>query len=672
MSKVPEPDQPLGDRAYVLRWPGCPYVKENPNVRYVVKPGDTAFDVYKMLTGSAGTSFDIRKYFKTSGIADLAQLKPGQQLKPAHITAPTPVKATMNVDAFRSTFTNLAYVTDPKDTYRKVVSQNGSNTPLSSPGPSVNGSDDTAPASDPVWADAMKSASDAVASALNGPKFEIAAGHIESAATNGYDEPDECKGAASAGPIFDPARVSAAYRDAMDAVSKLSLDRPTTRVAVADNGFFGAHMDDATDNVKFGPQFPERLFAASVPDYVGAQRSDGRIGPVTVGDAGKRIYPINYTNHLTQVDVVSGHGTHVTGLIIGGPDFQPYLSVFDRDAQGTWMKLWIINVGMGGEMLIPNSVSELSNQMNMLSNSIVNLSIEYPPLGSIDGSYLLRFIDSPQQRNLFIVSAGNDGSPDVSGVPFFPAVLGGRAQANVISVAASLPDGRVARFSNRGRGNVDLAAPGCELPSWLDDSGQVSRISGTSQAAAVVTFAATLVRSLGDLNPIEIKNRLMISGDPLRHATDASSQSAARGTTSDPAPEEILSRSTLNVATSLYVFDDYVRYRDVNGRVREALGVIQGFIGVSCQEQIQSRNVWSLKKSDAGLLVFKGKLTPQQIIGEPCIATTSGNAQLRIKVRADIDDHGVPVPVNAPRMLIVPMANLDEYVSASKAYRAPL
>jgi subtilisin family serine protease len=449
------------------------------------------------------------------------------------------------------------------------------------------------------------------------------------------------------------------------------LDRPTTRVAVADNGFFGARMDDATDTVKFGPQFPERLFATSLPDYVGAQRSDGRIGPVTVGDAGKLIYPINYKNHLTQVDVVSGHGTHVTGLIIGGPDFQPYLSVFDRDAQGTWMKLWIINVGMGGEKLIPNSVSELSNQMNMLRDSIVNLSIEYPPLGSIDGSYLLRFIDSPQ-RNLFVVSAGNDGSPDVSGVPFFPAVLGGRAQANVISVAASLPDGRVARFSNRGRGNVDLAAPGCELASWLDDSGQVSRVSGTSQAAAVVTFAATLVRSLGDLNPIEIKNRLMISGDPLRHATNTSSTSAASGAAPDPAPEEILSRSRLNVATSLYLFDDYVRYRDTTGREREALGVVQGFIGVSCQEQILWRNVWSLKKSDAGLLVFKGKLTPQQIIGEPCIATTSGSAQLRLKVRADIDDHGMPVPANAPHMLIVPMANLDEYVSASKSYREPL
>jgi len=60
--------------------------------------------------------------------------------------------------------------------------------------------------------------------------------------------------------------------------------------------------------------------------------------------------------------------------------------------------------------------------------------------------------------------------------------------------------------------------------------------------------------------------------------------------------------------------------------------VIQGFIGVSCQEQIQWRNVWSLKRSDAGLLVFKGKLTPQQTIVEPCIATTSSSAQLRLKV----------------------------------------
>ncbi|KND57137.1 hypothetical protein BVER_02547c [Candidatus Burkholderia verschuerenii] len=338
----------------------------------------------------------------------------------------------------------------------------------------------------------------------------------------------------------------------------------------------------------------------------------------------------------------------------------------DQNNDNTWLKLWIINVGEGQQTLIPNSTSELSVVVNMLKDSIVNMSIEYPPNANGNDLYFLQLMNTTN-NNLFVVSAGNDGSADVGEAPYYPAVLGGNGQKNVITVAANLPDGHIARFSNRGATHVDLAAPGCELSSWLDDSGRISKVSGTSQAAAVVTFAAALIKSLGSLLPVEIKNRLIVSGDPLLHpGTPAASGEASA---SEPAPEEILSRSRLNLATSLYLFDDYMRYRTPDGQVHESLGLFQGVSGISCEQPIGWKNLWSLKKTDRGLLVFKGRMTPQLIAGEPCLAKSSPDAMLRLKVRADIDEHGTPEPVTMPRTVQIRLADLEEYVAASRSHR---
>lgn len=90
---------------------------------------------------------------------------------------------------------------------------------------------------------------------------------------------------------------------------------------------------------------------------------------------------------------------------------------------------------------------------------------------------------------LFIVPAGNDGLDlDRSSTPVHPCV---DPAPNVVCVAASGPDGRLTRDSNRGTTSVDVAAPGTRLDARSVGGRQV-RVSGTSYAVAVVAGTAAL------------------------------------------------------------------------------------------------------------------------------------------------------------------------------------
>jgi thermitase len=99
--------------------------------------------------------------------------------------------------------------------------------------------------------------------------------------------------------------------------------------------------------------------------------------------------------------------------------------------------------------------------------------------------------------NLFVAAAGNNGR-NIDGSPFYPAsyrcTTGARNTDCVLSVAALRNDGALAKFSNYGRSNVDLAAPGQAIYSTLPSNGYASW-NGTSMATPHVTGAAALYAS---------------------------------------------------------------------------------------------------------------------------------------------------------------------------------
>lgn len=607
-----DPDAVIGEIAYQVKWPACVYV--DPKPEYTVRPGDTASGIYRVLTGKPGEFEAVNRYFEASDVENLNKLKPGQTLFPAYVTASTRVKTSLDLKEIRYNLNNHP----------------GSSSVRFSLAPALA----LAPAPpQPI--------------ARRAPKLAIAAGKIQSASSVTYDSPTECMDPSAPSQPFDTTWLSNAYKDSLQGAKLLNLPQSEAKVTIADNGFFGANVIDG--EIVFSPNFPQRFFKSV------RTGGPGIIGPLT---AGQTVQPINYLNKLTHASVISGHGTHIAGLVLGGAAFQSYLSVFDRQAGEPWLRLWIVNIGNGSDTLIQNSTAELSQKLNLLKNNIINLSLEYAdPYGALDDAFLLLAASD----NLFVVSAGNDGKKDLMDVPYYPASLGGTSQSNVIAVAAHKPNGELAAFSNRSARSVDLAAPGCNLSSWLDDSGIVTNVSGTSQSAAVVTFAAALLKSLDNMQPVEIKNRLMVSGDLL---ANSSSRTA-------PKSREILSRSKLNIARALYVFDDYVKYVSAeDGSTHEVLGELTGITDVSCDDElVDMQNLWALKASADGLWLYKGKTTPLLVIPPPCLASAEKGGELRIKVRAELNAEGDPVPLEGRPVRAVSVSKLTLLVTANRPLR---
>ncbi|MBC7770686.1 MAG: S8 family serine peptidase [Phycisphaerales bacterium] len=418
-------------------------------------------------------------------------------------------------------------------------------------------------------------------------------------------------------PSFTPQAVLAFYRFARARGAERiegPVDGGPVEIVIVDNGFYGARRDLPWEEAWAGSPFPRNLFRSSGGTVASRLRAD-RGHPLNDGDP----------------DVRSGHGTHVTGLAIGGPELSP--EIFDPNGSGrSWLTVTIYNVSNNGSRIIDaDTQRDLAHALRLVSvprRRVVNMSIAFAGVNELAPIYRLMSSDSEDDRvrDLFVVAAGNTTSSnldrDVGARAIYPASLGGLARTNVLTVAAHDAAFQLAEFSNYSSHSVDIAAPGCAIRSWIGRE-RIEPMSGTSMATPLVTYTAALVASLVEtMTSEEIKRRIVVSGDLLE----------------PPAADNIAFRVRLNTLRSVLLFDDIVELADAPGVF--VGGDIEMISGIRCRGAAFDAgllDLWSFKRGASGAYLYRGRRTE---VVTTCPATASADAAVTFRERFRIARDG--------------------------------
>jgi Subtilase family len=491
---------PLAGIASEIDWPACLYVFKGP-IDYVVRPGESASKIYARMTGVAGVNNYDDFFAGSQALAEgrLSHIDRDETLKIGWYTLAVPL--TLRVS--RAQFTAAVEAEQRDDRNRH------------------NSSD-------------RLSIQILPADRLDGGQIEVAAGDFTNEGTSDEDyiSPAVCNGEIT--PPFDAERVADVFGWAK---SQGSGAPHSVHAFIVDNGFFGAARQP-DGSLKFGTGFDApKLFRTGWKD-------GGEIGPPMEATDTDKIYPLNTINLPSATPgIINGHGTHVLGLMLGGEGFSNQAGLLSP-----WLKVTVIAVSKGAREMPTIPVRGVSRWVSSEAPGIVNFSASFSRKNQVELEELVR----TNPRTLFVVAAGNgDPGVEIETKHRYPAGLGD--EPNVLTVAGLDSAGQVGSYSNRSGSNwsfrtVGLAAPGCDIRSWIDANGSLRALSGTSQAAPLVSFAAILLSAVMKTDPPgeAVKTRLLISGDLISANTP------------------VLTRSRLNIEKALYVQDDYLDFKAVD------------------------------------------------------------------------------------------------------------
>ncbi|SET72090.1 S8 family serine peptidase [Hymenobacter actinosclerus] len=226
--------------------------------------------------------------------------------------------------------------------------------------------------------------------------------------------------------------------------------------------------------------------------------------------------PFNVKQRLYGNADVAGpdplHGTHVAGII--GADRVNNLGIMG--IAPPVVRLMAVRAVPDGD----ERDKDVANAIRYAADhgaSIINMSFgKYysPQRAAVEEA--IRYADS--KGVLLVHSAGNENENLDQKLQYpAPVFLNGQRIPNLITVGASSRDndaGLAADFSNFGKTQVDVFAPGNQIYSTLP-GGRYGNLSGTSMAAPVVSgIAATLKSYFPELTAADLKRLILASAQP--------------------------------------------------------------------------------------------------------------------------------------------------------------
>jgi subtilisin family serine protease len=186
-------------------------------------------------------------------------------------------------------------------------------------------------------------------------------------------------------------------------------------------------------------------------------------------------------------------------------------------------KAGVVNLSLGTSYIRLRQIAENMHQDDLKKAGLPATTAKTPTQVAnmrrlVDGIFASErrswdFLFGRNQGTLFVVAAGNDGG---SGVPnagnneinqTLPANCSSN-NPNVITIAATNPEGLLADFSNFGARVVNVGAWGTAVPSTAPENNRVA-MSGTSMASPNVAGLASRIRAVNaNLTPAQVRQIL--------------------------------------------------------------------------------------------------------------------------------------------------------------------
>lgn len=202
----------------------------------------------------------------------------------------------------------------------------------------------------------------------------------------------------------------------------------------------------------------------------------------------------------------AGHGTHVTG-IISAEHLENIGSASDlvssKNIFGLAPQVRIIPVRFLG----PQGEGDTNGAIKAIDYAVAQGAkvINASWGGSECSQILINKLVSLESQDVLFVSAAGNNDLNVDQQPVYPGYV---ESSTLINVASTDENGPLSSFSNYGLSSVDIAAPGRDIYSTYPGN-QITKLSGTSMAAPLVSALAALIKSADPLLPMSEVKRII-------------------------------------------------------------------------------------------------------------------------------------------------------------------